>query len=177
MKALVPYDSTAPLFVEARRLIRNDVSSLLEVGPGIRPQNFIRARRMVFAEPHVEYASVLKEAGFDVFAGDGLTALRHCGSVDTVVALDALEHMERAEGFEFLLRAVGVAEQVVIFTPLGFVEQSGGEESDAWGMQGQEWQRHRSGWTPEDFPGWKKVVDEAFHKRLGRGAFFAVWQR
>ena len=47
------------------------------------------------------------------------------------------------------------------------------------GYQGQRWQEHRSGWTPDDFPGWRCFVEEHFHKRDGQyfGAFFAIWDR
>ncbi len=39
-------------------------------------------------------------------------------------------------------------QQVVLYTPYGFVEQT----HDEWGLGGEEWQTHRSGWLPKDFP-------------------------
>ncbi len=59
-----------------------------------------------------------------------------------------------------------------MFTPLGFTEQDAPEnEKDPWGHGGGfEWQRHRSGWTPEDFPaeqGWTVFVCKDFIKKMG----------
>jgi hypothetical protein len=174
---LLAHDEGSRLFSAARAIVRTEVDTLLEVGPGIRPQTLVRARRPFYAEPHWEYADALERNGFHVLRCDGREALRRIVNVESVVAMDVLEHMERAEGEAFLAEAKAKAEQVVIFTPLGFVEQSGGSDRDAWGMEGQAWQRHRSGWEPKDFPGWNFAIDEKFHQRLGRGAFFAVWTK
>jgi len=43
---------------------------------------------------------------------------------------------------------------------------------DPWGMGGTEWQRHRSGWSPEEFPegdGWTVIACRDFHKVDGYG--------
>jgi hypothetical protein len=41
----------------------------------------------------------------------------------------------------------------MIYTPNGFVPQ----DEDKWGLGQVEWQTHRSGWTPDDFDGWKII--------------------
>jgi hypothetical protein len=86
-------------------------------------------------------------------------------SVDSVVALDLIEHMRRAEGERLLKHLVRVArQQAVVFTPLGFYRHSyRSGETDRWGMKGGRWQTHRSGWTPDDFgPEWHVVDCEDF---------------
>jgi SAM-dependent methyltransferase len=61
-------------------------------------------------------------------------------SFDAVVALDLLEHLDKADGEDLLETLERVARQrVVVFTPNGFVPQ--------YDIGGSAWQRHRSGWT------------------------------
>jgi len=169
---LIPHNGiNRALFKEAATLIR-PCNVLLDVGCGLRPQNMVECNRHVCLEPHGEYADALEASGYEVVrkrAQDGLVAC------DTVIALDVIEHMERADGEAFVKDAMEKARgQVVIFTPLGFMPQHGGDEVDPWGCQGQTWQLHRSGWHPKDFPDWKIVSAENFHQG-GYGAFFAIW--
>ncbi len=82
-----------------------------------------------------------------------------------IYLLDAIEHMTRPAGELVLKLAKALGpKQIVVFTPKGFLPQEG----DAWGLGGEEWQRHRSGWKPEDFPGW--YIEEYMGMQ-----FFAVW--
>ncbi len=92
---------------------------------------------------------------------EALTELEE--NVDSIVMLDVIEHMEKTVGKTVLKLAEEKAKsQVVIYTPFGFKPQEG----DAWGLNGHEWQRHRSGWTPDEFPDWRVVSD--------RSSFFAI---
>lgn len=159
-----------PLFVQARQFIR-DGGMVLDIGAGLRPQTLVRADEMACVEPHGPYADQLEAGGYAVIRGKAVDVLADCDPVDTVVMLDVLEHMDKAEGVRVLQLAQEVAKQVVVFTPLGFLPQEG----DAWGMGGEEWQRHRSGWLPKEFQGWNTVVDQRFHDHLKAGAFIAVW--
>ena len=88
-------------------------------------------------------------------------------SIDTVVALDFIEHLTKEEGLAFLLEAERIArKQVIIFTPLGYYPQSyeTSDEKDRWGMLGGQWQTHHSGWEPTDFPPeWKIIGCRNFH--------------
>lgn len=164
-----------PLFLQAKQHIV-DVDSVLDVGPGIRPQSLVSAPTVTCIEPHGEYADVLRAAGFNVIRGAAPEAFDYLTErVDTVVMLDVIEHMDKPDGVVAIRRARELArKQVIVFTPLGFIpQQTGGEKTDAWGMQGQRWQEHRSGWTPEDFPGWLHLVDE--HFAPGHPAFVAIW--
>jgi SAM-dependent methyltransferase len=76
----------------------------------------------------------------DARSVDALFAPR---SVDVVVALDVVEHLERPEAVALLARLERVARhRVVVFTPNGFVPQPGTAENP--------WQEHRSGFTVTD---------------------------
>jgi SAM-dependent methyltransferase len=65
------------------------------------------------------------------------------GSFDCVMALDVIEHLEKRDGLD-LLRAMErlARRKVIILTPNGFVPQ---EAHD-----GNPFQRHLSGWSPEE---------------------------
>lgn len=150
---------------------------VLDVGAGIRPQELIKADRHLCVEPHGEYVEWLQANGYEVLQSTALDALRKAESLDTVVMLDVIEHMAKNDGQEVIRLCLDKARQVVIFTPLGFCEQSYSEgQKDAWNMNGTEWQTHRSGWEPSEFTGWTVHADPHFHGERG-GAFFAIWQR
>jgi hypothetical protein len=175
--ALMPYVFEKwPLFVAARELVR-DGGVVVDVGPGIRPQTLVQGERAIYVEPHGEYADALANAGHEVLRQTGNAALAGMDPVDTIVALDVIEHMEKADGLRFLDLAQQKASQIVVFTPLGFLHQPEEGATDAWGLHGQEWQKHRSGWRPEEFKGWQTLVDSGFHAERRAGAFFAVWQK
>jgi len=161
--------------------------TLLDIGPGIRPQTLIGCKVHLMAEPCDEYRDILaaKHPRYVPFSADwdAATKLLTGGVVDTVVLLDVIEHLERDEGRRLLDKTIELARsQVVIFTPLGFMPQESDTDKDAWGLSGVDWQVHRSGWTPDDFDGWKIVVCPDFHHfdAYGReletphGAFFAI---
>lgn len=151
------------------------VNSVCDIGPGIRPMTIFKAARHICIEPHGEYADVLEQMGFPVIRKGALEGLRLIEPVDSVFMLDVIEHMEKDEGRQVLELALAKAkQQVVVFTPLGFCKQEyTAGEKDAWGMNGMHWQTHRSGWLPEDFPGWRVEVDPTFHGDRG-GALCAV---
>lgn len=68
-----------------------------------------------------------------------------CTSVDTVLLVDVIEHLEKEEALDLLSKTFSIAsQQVVVFTPLGFFEQDNTDGIDAWGLHGGEWQTHRS---------------------------------
>ena len=64
-------------------------------------------------------------------------------SFDCVVALDVIEHLEKADGLRLLEQMEIIArKKVIIFTPNGFLEQEP--------FDGNEWQRHISGWEVDE---------------------------
>ena len=161
----------AARIVEAR-VAHSEVA--LDVGPGIRPQAFFRPAVHICAEPFLPYVERMRELhqGDERFVYLNCTWERALGlfpdkALDSVFALDVIEHLDKDEGRALLREAVRVArEQVVIHTPLGFFPQHHPPESnrDRWGMEGGDWQDHRSGWLPEDFEGdWDFVCCRQFH--------------
>lgn len=167
--------------------------TVLDVGAGIRPMQWYEPERHVCVEPYWPYCEVLLDAGYEIVHGGALDILNlvscpgsdltdrvehitahPCAFPAAVYILDVIEHLERRDAFAVLALARQiVATQVVIYTPLGFVDQT----TDAWGMGGDYWQTHRSGWTPEDFPaadGWRTdmYIPEDADEPEG---FFAVW--
>ena len=76
---------------------------------------------------------------------DILNAAEYFGenSFDCVVALDVIEHLEKADGLRLLKQMEIIArKKVIIFTPNGFLEQKP--------FDGNEWQRHISGWEVDE---------------------------
>jgi hypothetical protein len=61
--------------------------------------------------------------------------------------------MDRDEANEVLVAAYEAAPRIIVYTPNGFLEQT----EDCWGLGQHDWQKHRSGWTPDDFAGWKII--------------------
>lgn len=153
------------------------VDSLLDVGCGIRPQNFVTADRCVGIDAHRPYLQQIQPVytNWTLICGRANEVLARFtdASFDLVLAMDFIEHLTRRSGWRFLREAQRVGRQVAVFTPLGYMEQSyGPDELDAWGMDGTHWQTHRSGWTPQDFPGWDIDVLTDFHRNAS--AFWAI---
>lgn len=144
--------------------------TLLDVGCGDYSPLAGVARRMERSvgldafEPAIEIA---RAAGIhdDYVLGDAgrLRELFEPGSFDCVAATDLIEHMEREQGLELLAAMESIARRrVVIFTPNGFLPQEP--------FGGNEFQRHRSGWSAREMQqrgyrvtginGWKPLRGE-----------------
>ncbi len=85
------------------------------------------------------------------------------GTFSAVTLIDSLEHFTMEEGIELLRKAEIIASnRVVVFTPRGFFPQ---EETDHFHLQGEYYQRHWSGWEPEDFMklGYSVTVLKGYH--------------
>lgn len=142
--------------------------TLLDIGPGIRPCDFVTCKSHTAVEPHGTYAEIIERdfRHVDVRRGrwQDERAFFADRQFEAVVALDVIEHMEREDGL--LLRddvARMATRLAVIFTPFGMMEQSGFKDEhdcdhDPWGLDGMVWQKHRSGWDPEDFDGWHLII-------------------
>lgn len=141
-----------------------ECSSVLDIGAGIRPFAWYKPRLHICVEPFGPYCDMLsRHPQYSVFRGTAEQALSVL-KADCVLMLDVLEHMEKDAALRVLEMAKRAAlRQVVVYTPEGFKYQEG----DAWGLGGDEWQRHRSGWIPMDFEGWSIEREGA--------SFFAVW--
>lgn len=147
-----------------------DVEVVLDLGPGICPQPFVKKPYVhICVEAHRPYLEHLKKEVADdpkyVLINaqwDQVIGMFPDKSVDTVFALDFIEHLEKEDGMRMLREAERVARrQIVVYTPHGFFPQSydDPEKPDRWGMDGGYWQTHRSGWMPEDFgPEWEFII-------------------
>lgn len=166
----------------------------LDIGTGIVPHDYLKAAVYVCCEPYAEYINVLtekisgeKDQIFVINQGDWLdcVSVLECNSVDSVYLIDVIEHLPKEDGEKLLKITEKIAKkQIVIFTPLGLVEQEtlkGGK--DAWGLSGAEYQEHKSGWMPEDFDEtWDVYACKNFHtsNNIGEkiekpfGAFWAI---
>ena len=142
---------------------------VLDIGAGILPQYFVKPHVHICVEPYLPYIQKLQKQGIDesryVFLNctwDVAMKMLPDKSVDSVFALDVIEHLEKEEGFKLLKEAERVArQQIMVYTPLGFYPQTyeDSNKPDRWGMGGGYWQTHRSGWIPEDFgEGWKLIA-------------------
>jgi hypothetical protein len=142
---------------------------ILDLGVGIVPQRFVpRPLVHICVDAHRPYLERLKSGVADdprfVLLNarwEEVVPMLPDNSVDSVFALDFIEHLEKDEGLRMVREAERVARvQVVVYTPNGFFPQSyqpGGR--DRWGMDGGFWQTHRSGWGIEDFgEGWEFVI-------------------
>jgi hypothetical protein len=165
---------------------------VLDVGCGIVPMNYFRPKMHLMVEPWKEYADILQyrhssDKSIIIIRNGALEALSQLAnnSVDSIFLLDVIEHLEKSIGQQVIIECERVArEQIVIFTPLGFMPQHiESNEADGWGLNGGSVQEHRSGWEPEDFGSeWTFYICESFHSvdfRCGRldepfGAFFAL---
>lgn len=167
-------------------LIHTD--AVLDIGCGLRPFFFFVPRVHLAIEPWTQYHPLLRKRyetvpGFvllNLMVPDGLRAIPD-KSVDSVFMLDLIEHLEKPDGHRLLAEAERIGrQQLVVFTPLGFMDQSyGPDEKDAWGFDNTGLQQHRSGWLPEELgPGWVVHGCATYHRhpRTGEsfGGFYAL---
>lgn len=84
-------------------------------------------------------------------------------SLDSVTMIDVIEHLEKEVAVDVLRQVEEIAaKKVIIFTPRGFFQQ---KEFDHYGLGGESYQRHRSGWEVEDFQklGYNIIIFSKFH--------------
>jgi len=95
-------------------------------------------------------------------------------SLDSVTLIDVIEHFEKEVAFSVLRQVEEIAtKKVIVFTPRGFFKQT---EVDHYGLGGESYQRHRSGWEVADFQklGYNIVVFSKFHDQRNL-AFLQVY--
>src|SRR5258706_2186910 len=184
----VQWLSKEKLFSVATKFILPAVS-VLDIGSGIYPQEFIAPKIHICCEPYKEYVeSLQKKYTYDkrfLFlqaTWQQAILLFPPKSVDTVFLLDIIEHLPKKEGKKLLALTEKIArKQIIIFTPLGFITQFHENNKDAWGMGGGEWQKHKSGWLPKDFnSSWETYACKNFHSTFYEGVarkktFGAFW--
>jgi len=170
------------------------VRTVLDIGCGIRPQNYILPLLNICCDPFEQYVNYLRK--WTETKLEGVFVVLKAGwkdiaeklmphSVDSIFLLDIVEHLEKEEGVRLLKLTERIARrQIIIFTPLGFLPQEHEGSRDAWGLGGGEYQQHKSGWLPdEDFDdSWEIHACKDFHRfnNLGKpfeipyGAFWAI---
>ena len=147
---------------------------LLDIGCGIRPQDFIKTKVQVCCDPCVQYVERLQKSlkedktrHYVILnaAWSEVVSLFPPKSVDSVFLLDVIEHLEKEEAIRLLKLTEEIARiQIAIFTPLGFMPQKHPDGKDAWGFDGGLWQEHRSGWEPDDFDTtWDVYAAKVYH--------------
>jgi len=149
------------------------VNSVLDVGPGIQPQTLIHPLIHILAEPYLPYIKKIQSTQGRypqfVYLNSTWDRVLPCfpdKSIDTIFAIDVIEHFTKEDGIKFIAEAERVAlKQIVIFTPLGWYPQTYEKDTtDRWGMDGGHWQAHHSGWEPSDFPGgWDHYCCKEYH--------------
>lgn len=186
----VTWVEAGKLFPEAIKRLQH-VRVLMDIGCGIRPQQFLRPLVHICCEPFGQYVEHLQtlikertDRNYVVIHATWAETVRLFPpkSVDTVVLNDVIEHLEKEEAVNLLRATERIARrQIALFTPLGFMPQSHPDGKDAWGLDGGAWQEHKSGWQPDDFDEtWDIVAAEVFHKSDSMGnelekPFGALW--
>ncbi|NCC70536.1 class I SAM-dependent methyltransferase [bacterium] len=174
-----------------RKVLKTNI--ILDIGCGIRPQNFITPIIHICAEPFEQYIKKLQELSESTIdrsyliiksSWEDIIKIMPENSVDTIFLLDVIEHINKNKGKNLLKETEKIArKQIIIFTPLGFLPQVSNNGKDAWGMDGGKWQEHKSGWVPEDFDNsWEIYASKEYHffDHSGNkyqnpyGAFYAI---
>ncbi len=158
--------TTRPAYRECLRILTADCRSVLDVGTGVmRSLAGMKCAVRVGLDahrPYLEHREVADAVPVNASALD-LERLFVPGAVELVTAIDVLEHLPPDDAREMLRQATGVAaKRVVLFTPRGEFPQ---DDHDAFGLGGEELQRHRSAWEPEDLRalGFSVIVFEGYH--------------
>ncbi|MBW7477134.1 class I SAM-dependent methyltransferase [Paenibacillus oenotherae] len=84
-------------------------------------------------------------------------------SFSTVSFIDSLEHFTKEQGLQLLRDAEMIAKHhVVVFTPRGYFPQ---QNVDHYGMMGEKFQEHHSGWEAEELEelGYAVTIMKGFH--------------
>lgn len=175
----------------------NSYNRVLDIGCGIRPQTIAKTNQHICLEAHEQYIKhyknnvLSKKSFFDrrkfLFINETTDFLFQKfprKSVDAIIMLDVIEHLDKDYAKKVISQFEEIAiNDIIIFTPYGFVEQLHPDGKDAWGLDGGKWQEHKSGWTPDDFDDtWHFYVCPDFHTSSNFGidyvepvgAFFAV---
>ena len=154
--------------------------SILDIGCGIRPLADLRFNNpMLCVDIYPPYLDRIKR--------DKLTLLWDARkpldcfidqSYDVVALFDIIEHLDKETAVSLIFQAQSIARRkVVVFTPDGFLPQ----DSDAWKMGGDEFQKHRSGFKLNELQdlGFKcqTIPVPEDHQHPSHEAIFGVWTR
>ncbi len=108
------------------------------------------------------------------FTAERLSELFLPKSLDSVTLIDVIEHLVKGVALDVLRQVEAIAaKKVIVFTPRGFFQQL---DVDHYGLGGESYQRHRSGWEVADFQklGYNIVIFSKFHDQENK-AFLEVY--
>lgn len=147
-------------------LLASDCKSVLDIGTGVmRSLQALPCSTKVGLEVHRPYLES-REIGDAVPVNASALEIERLfvpNAFDLVTLIDVLEHFAQAEALEVLRQVEVVARRrTVLFTPRGAFPQEG---HDSFGLGGEEFQRHRSTWEPDDLLrlGYRVAVLQGFH--------------
>ena len=146
--------------------LSRDCVSVLDVGTGVmRSLADLPCPVRLGLDAHRPYLEHREISGPVPIHGSALdlSDLFVTDAVDLVTLIDVIEHFPSEASRDVLRQATDVAaRRVVLFTPRGEFPQ---EEHDAFGLGGEEFQRHRSTWEPSDLAesGFSVIVLDGFH--------------
>ena len=166
-------------FLAAINELLSDSCTVLDIGCGVgETLKDFSCPVKIGIDAHRPYLEHAKDGGFIKlnFKAELLNELFLPKSLDCVTLIDVIEHFEKEVAKEVLRQAEEIAAQkVIVFTPRGFFQQL---EVDHYGLGGESFQRHRSGWEVEDFQklGYQVVVFDKFHDQKNL-AFLEVYGR
>jgi hypothetical protein len=148
------------------RLLAADCHSVLDIGTGLmRSLQAMPCRVKVGLEAHRPYLEHREVEGAVPINASALDVERLFvpGAVDLVTLIDVLEHFSPEDSVEVLRQVETVARRrVVLFAPRGSFPQEG---HDPFALGGEDLQRHRSTWEPEDLVelGYRVAILSDFH--------------
>ncbi len=155
-----------------------DSSTVLDVGCGIGTTlKEFRCPIKIGVDAHRPYLEKAKSGEQFIklnFTAERLSELFLPNSLDSVTFIDVIEHLEKEVAFNVLRQAEEIAsKKVIVFTPRGFFQQI---EVDHYGLGGESYQRHQSGWEVEEFKnlGYNITIFGKFHDQKNK-AFLQVY--
>lgn len=136
-----------------RRLISINVrthSVVMDIGSGNAVLNCIKWDMLYRVDPTL----IVRNEIYDTKGTwEDANAILSYKNIDCVFLMDVVEHLRKDEASRLLRETERHANQIVVFTPYGFMRQDDGE-----------WNTHRSGWHKNDFgSGWVTWVIKNYH--------------
>lgn len=165
--------------------------SVLDVGAGKAGYHgFLAAKasRLVLVDAHAPYLqdrSVVLPAAQRLLGRAEEVLPQLNADFDLALGIDFIEHLPKATAVEVLQHMQRLACRVALFTPSGFHPQ----DHDLFHEGADEWQTHRSGWTPRELEdlGFDVEVWRGFHEDarasyadqpdFNPDALWAVWRK